>query len=765
MMFYNEIRLIVSLLFLNAAIATGQISTSDGYPMHQHHLIFGELATKWDEAIPLGNGILGALIWEKEGKLRFSLDRADLWDLRPTANLEGEKWTFNWVLDRWKNNKYQQVQEMFDLPYDRDPGPSKIPAGALEFDLPSKVARVELKLQQGICEVEWVNGMKMQTFVHASKQMGWFEFSKMKEKIRPVMIPPPYHLPAESGDNNPVTGQDLRRLGYPSGDLKTKNNQITYTQTGWNGFVYRVQVRWKYLDDKLIGYWDIQVLNENNNGTKVNGWPVEQISALQYSSALKSHSDWWRSYWQLCSIDIPDSILLKQWYLEQYKFGSVTGNGAPPISLQAVWTADNGKLPPWKGDFHNDLNTQLSYWPAYSANKLSQSMGFIDWLEKNKPAFKHYTRSYFQTNGINVPGVSTLTGKPMGGWIQYAFGPTVSAWIAQHYYLQWRYTMDRNFLSERAYPWLESVAIYLSEISVKDENGVRKLPLSSSPEIFNNSPEAWFSTTTNFDLGLVKWLFSKTSELADILNKTEDAIKWKRMEKEWGELDIDNASGLTFAPGFPYDASHRHFSHLLAFHPLGLIDFSNGEKDKQTIQNTLKTLDRFGSSQYCGYSFAWLGNLKARSFDGKGAAEALQIFANHFCLKNSFHANGYQSKLGFSTFTYRPFTLEGNFAFAAGLQEMLLQSHAGFIHLFPAIPSNWKKLSFRQMRTEGAFLISASMEDGKVKVVELEAIAAGIAKIKNPFGLETIKSSHPYDKKDDFLIFNLHQGEKLKLSL
>jgi alpha-L-fucosidase 2 len=346
--------------------------------------------------------MLGALIWEKEGKLRFSLDRADLWDLRPTANLDHKNWTFEWVIDRWKNNQYQEVQQMFDLPYDRDPGPSKIPAGALEFNISAKVKRVELILSKGLCEIEWANGMKMETFVHATKQEGWFQFSGIKENILPSIVPPPYHLSAQSGEDNPVTGQDLRRLGYPAGDLKVEKEFITYTQEGWNGFTYRIEVRWNMKNDMLTGHWNIQVLNKNEPASVV--LPEEKISTPKYLEILKTHKDWWHTYWQQCSIQVPDAILLKQWYLEQYKFGAATGNGAPPISLQAVWTADNGKLPPWKGDFHNDLNTQLSYWPAYSANKLDQSMGFLDWMEKNKPIFKNYTSQYFQTNGITVPG-------------------------------------------------------------------------------------------------------------------------------------------------------------------------------------------------------------------------------------------------------------------------------------------------------------------------------------------------------------------------
>ena len=762
-MVFNAVRVSVLLFSLFSTLMMGQSAKDELQPGRHQNLSFEELATTWDEGIPLGNGMLGALIWEKEGKLRFSLDRADLWDLRPTANLDNKNWTFKWVIDRWKNNQYQEVQQMFDLPYDRDPGPSKIPAGALEFNILAKVKRVELILRKGLCEVEWANGMKMETFVHATKQEGWFKFSGIKENILPSIVPPPYHLSAQSGEDNPVTGQDLRRLGYPAGDLTVEKEFISYTQEGWNGFTYRIKVQWKSEGDVLIGHWNIQVLNKNEPASVA--LIEEKISTPKYLDILKTHKNWWLDYWKQCSIDIPDSILLKQWYLEQYKFGAANGNGAPPISLQAVWTADNGKLPPWKGDFHNDLNTQLSYWPAYSANKLGQSMGFIDWLEKNKPVFESYTKQYFQTNGVNVPGVSTFAGSPMGGWIQYSFGPTVSAWIAHHYYLQWRYSMDRTFLSEKAYPWLEKVAIYLMEVSLLDEKGIRKLPLSSSPEIFNNSRQAWFSTMTNFDLGLVKWLFSKTSELAIELNKPEDAEKWKQIEGEWGELDVDDSSGLTFAKDFPYDASHRHFSHLVAFHPLGLVDVSKGEKDKQIIQNTINTLDKYGSSQYCGYSFSWLGNVKARNFDGIGAAKALRIFAEHFCLKNSFHANGDQSKLGYSTFTYRPFTLEGNFAFAAGLQEMLLQSHAGFIHLFPAIPPSWKTVSFHKMRTEGAFLVSANLSGGKVEKVQIEATVSGVLKIKNPFEQHSFKSSISFIKEGKMLVFNLSKGDILTLNL
>ena len=96
-----------------------------------------------------------------------------------------------------------------------------------------------------------------------------------------------------------------------------------------------------------------------------------------------------------------------------YKFGSATRENSYPISLQAVWTADNGKLPPWKGDYHHDLNTQLSYWPAYAGNHLSEGLGYLNTLWNQRDTYKRYTRQYFETEGMNVPGVCTLTGEPM----------------------------------------------------------------------------------------------------------------------------------------------------------------------------------------------------------------------------------------------------------------------------------------------------------------------------------------------------------------
>jgi alpha-L-fucosidase 2 len=714
----------------------------------KYNLQFPRLASSWDEAIPLGNGMLGALVWQKNDRLRFSLDRADLWDLRPMENFVKPEFSFKWVQQQVTANNYKAVQNMFDAPYDQLPAPSKIPGAALEFDTKNlgEVTLVTLTPNNGVCETKWKNGARLLAFVQADQPFGWFRFEKISNDFIPVLIPPQYRKAGMSTSESPVAGQDLQRLGYEQGIVVQKRNKLVYSQKGWNGFEYEVAVAWLTAGNTLTGVWTVSsTFSDKKGDTKAGEKVSDYLTNTKFDTALLSHTLWWKNFWGKSAISLPDTLLQKQWILEQYKFGSAARADAPPISLQAVWTADNGKLPPWKGDFHHDLNTQLSYWPAYSANHLDLEEGFINWLWKYRETFKKYTKTYFGTPGMNVPGVTTLAGEPMGGWIQYSFGPTVGCWLAQHFYLHWIYTKDENFLREKAYPWISDVAVYLDEISVKDEKGVRKLPISSSPEIHDNSVKAWFPQTTNFDLAFIRWTFEKAAELATELGKKEDATKWKSILQQWPAFAFDNDGGLAFAPGHPYVESHRHFSHLVGWHPLGVVDWSNSPKEQEIIKFTLNNLEKRGPDYWCGYSYSWLGNLYARAFMGDKAAEALRIFAENFCLPNSFHVNGEQYNKGYSKFKYRPFTLEGNFAFAAGVQEMLIQSHTGVIQVFPAIPSVWKDVSFSTLRTAGAFLVSAEQKDGEVGKVEITSEQGGVCKLKNPFGASPYKVKYSWN--------------------
>ena len=420
-----------------------------------------------------------------------------------------------------------------------------------------------------------------------------------------------------------------------------------------------------------------------------------------------------------------------------YRGYSESELGGIPSSYLNYWTtADNGKLPPWKGDYHHDLNTELSYWPAYAGNHLTEGMGYLNTLWNQRNTYRQWTRQYFGTDGLNVTGVATLTGEAMGGWSQYAMSQTAGAWLAHHFYLHWKYSADNQFLAERGYPFVRDVATYMEQQSSVDAQGRRTLEFSSSPEIFDNSLQAWFKTMTNFDLAMMHSIFKEAAEMAEALSRTDEAERWRRNRSQLPDFDLGEDGSLTFAKGFPYNASHRHFSHAVAIHPLNLINWTDGPEARRIIRATVKRMDDFGPNYWTGYTYAWLGNLKARMLDGNGAAEALRTFATCFCLKNTFHANGDQSGTGKSLFTYRPFTLEGNFAFAAGVQEMLLQSHTGVIQVFPAIPDEWENVSFSQLRAMGGHLVSATLQDGQLTELKVYSEQGGKVRFGVPAGPE-----------------------------
>src|SRR6188474_3545341 len=166
-------------LFLWTTITCWLAFPSLAQPKKEHNLIFDSLAKRWDEAIPLGNGWLGALIWQKENKIRMSLDRVDLWDDRPMKDIEKIK--FAWVVQQVKKGQYDTVQKLGDEPYEKYPAPTKLPGAALEFDLNTigKVVSNELDIKSGLSEIKFDNGIIFHNYIHASMQVGYFSFENL----------------------------------------------------------------------------------------------------------------------------------------------------------------------------------------------------------------------------------------------------------------------------------------------------------------------------------------------------------------------------------------------------------------------------------------------------------------------------------------------------------------------------------------------------------------------------------------------------------
>jgi len=711
-----------------------------------HGLEYTEPAMTWDEGFPLGNGLLGALVWGDGAPLNISLGRTDLWDLRPVPEFASPDYRYATMREWEAAGKHGELKAFYEKPYEHA-GPTRLPAGRIEITFEGQPFKSgTLDISEGKSRVLFGDNGAAEVWVHAERPVGFITLRNMpKAEVR--LLPPPFTAATTEEEAPGISAGSLSRLGYPAAEQTSGENWQAFVQQGYGDFRFAVYLAWQQVEGGTWrGVWSV---SRSWDGTDPLSEAMRQVRSVigpERGAIEQDHLVWWRKFWNRAFIELPDPVIERQYYLDLYKFGAAARRGAPPISLQGPWSADDGKLPPWKGDYHHDLNTQMSYWLCYTGNRLEEGMGFLDWLWSTRENAMGWTQYFYRLPGLNVPMSGDLLNNQLGGWRQYTHSATTSAWLAQHFYLHWAFTRDREFLEQRAYPWLRDTAVFLRAITTeRDADGKRTLPLSSSPEIHDNAPEAWFPSITNHDNALIQWVFAKAAELADELGETEEAAAWRAALSEMPPL-ATGKEGLLVAAGQPLEESHRHFSHLMAVHPLGLIDWNGGPEARALVQQSLEHMEKLGTKEWIGFSFPWWAHHMARARKGDNAAYALRTFSQAFTLRNSFHCNGDQSGQGHSNFTYRPVTLEGNFGAAAAVQEMLLQSHTGVIDVFPAIPPNWQDVRFGFLRAQGGYVVSAALAEGKWALLQVVATMDGTCRIRSP-------------KDGEIVQFELKRGE------
>jgi alpha-L-fucosidase 2 len=207
----------------------------------------------------------------------------------------------------------------------------------------------------------------------------------------------------------------------------------------------------------------------------------------------------------------------------------------------------------------------------------------------------------------------------------------------------------------------------------------------------------------------------------------------------------------------------------MAIHPLGILNVDGSERDRKIIDASFAQIDSLGTQLWTGYSFSWMACMRARAGEADRAVQYLEDYVRSFVLRNGFHCNGEQTRKGLSSFHYRPFTLEGNFAAAQAVHEMLLQSWGDKIRVFPAVPQKWKDLSFESWRAEGGFVVDAEMKDRQTRKIRIEATAGGPLRLVSPWETARVrwentgkkKTLHP--GKDGVLTIATQRGDVLVL--
>lgn len=676
--------------------------------------------SQWDEAVPLGSGKCGCLCWGAPQEMRFSLDRTDIWD-KTVLWEQREDFTYENLVKLAKEGNVKKIREIFDAPY-YYPTPTKLPAGKILVRFPEVKGNMcsTLFLKEAVAQMEFGDGessYNVKAWIHAVSHIGIIEIYAPENTFFIELLSPEF---GEKGtekkyvyreEERKISQGTLKELKYlPVKKGESKDLQW-FIQPVNEKFSYGIVMLVEKKGIKTRILWKIISSEDGENWFSDGKNALLAEAQKEEREFFGEHTIWWENYFGESRISLPDKFMEKQWYMTNYLFASASREGCAPMPLQGVWTADDGTLPPWKGDYHHDLNTELSYTHYLKANHLEEGRTFLDFLWELREEGKSFAREFYNAKGCCLPGVMTIDGKPLGGWPMYSLSPVNQAWLAHGFGEYYRYTGDEKFLKERAYPYMKETGIFIRELLEEREDGMLSLPVSSSPEIHDDTEKSWLTPMSNYDLALLLNLYESLEKYSVLLGDSMKDI-WTDIRKKLPKLSVNEKKVLMLSPDESLEESHRHFSNAMAISPLGLISYEG--EGKEIIDAVIKDYERLGTEQWVGYTFTWMAHLYAIQGNGEKAAEYLNIFWKYFCGPNGFHLNGDFQRKGYSEFTYRPFTLEGNMFSADALQEMLFQMKNGKIRLFPAIPEEWKEkgVSFQNLRGENGLMCSAKIEDG-----------------------------------------------------
>jgi alpha-L-fucosidase 2 len=376
----------------------------------------------------------------------------------------------------------------------------------------------------------------------------------------------------------------------------------------------------------------------------------------------------------------------------RYLMISCSRPGCMPSNLQGLWNESNN--PPWRCDYHSDVNTQMHYWFVDQANLSDCFSPLSEWFFSVREVRREETMAHFKKRGIAMHAENGVFG---GSTWKWSVGD--ASWLANNLMDHYRYTLDKEYLEKRAYPIMNDLFMFwedhLKQIPAPGGNGtVLVSPDGFSPE---HGPH---EDGVSFDQQLAWDLLSNFSEASEILCVNEKERKKALIMRDsllapqvgsWGQLQewmVDRDQP---------DNKHRHLSHLIAVHPGRQISPLTTPR----LTEAAKVSMNARGDGATGWSKAWKINIWARLHDGNRAYKLL---------REMIQGNVYDNLLD----AHPPFQIDGNFGYASGVCEMLIQSHMGQIHLLPALPQAWPNGEIMGIRARGGFEVDMKWNEGEL---------------------------------------------------
>lgn len=423
--------------------------------------------------------------------------------------------------------------------------------------------------------------------------------------------------------------------------------------------------------------------------------------------------------------DAKDYTLMSlYWQFAKYLLAGSSRPGTLPANLQGVWA--DGLTPPWSSDYHTNINLQMNYWHAEEANITECTSALFDYMNNYLlPGGKKVARENYNTRGLVVHHLSNIYGFAAAADGLWGLWPLGGAWLAYHMWEHYLYTGDVDFLKNTAYTFIRECAEFFIDNMFEGKDGYMHTGPSTSPEnryykdVNGEKKSVYLAISPTMDVEIVGGLFDFYAKTEDILGICpENAVKVRELRAKMPPLRVGKRGQLMewLKDYDETEPGHRHISHAFALYPSAEINHSTPELFA-AIEKTLELRLASGGG-HTGWSRAWLINLFARLGKGDKACENVRALFTRSTLPNLFD-------------THPPFQIDGNFGGGAGIGEMVMQSHEGYIAIIPAVPEGLSG-SFTGLKARGDVTVSAEWKNGKVTSLKLYSDKDCNVKVKLP---------------------------------